>query len=308
MTDLSQPLVTYSGTKDILAWFTLPILITVPLIVFYYCIAHFGTGQGIGMGAFFTISLWFVFEWLFPHRHDWKKSTDKQLFNNIFHMALSIFGRISLQQWFKVVVYVAISDYLVENDMHFVLTVWPDHWPVIAQIALCIFIAEGLNYGRHRLLHESSVLWPMHTLHHSVDRLHSLKGGNTHIIEVATGVFVVAPPLILLGCPGDIFVWYGVVNMVLPAHANIRMKLPSFVHYLIVTPAVHYLHHSKNTKYGNANYASALPIWDILFGTFYHPDKHDHGTLGIEGDRTPRHLPGQLVAPLIWYRLKKREA
>ncbi len=307
MTHSSPSIIPYTGVKDSLTWFALPILITIPLCVFSYCIAAFGTGRGIGMAAVCTFVLWFLFEWIIPYRRDWSKRTDQQLYNNLFHITLSITGRIGLQQWFKVVVFVVISDVLIAHDVHHIFMVWPDQWPAIVQIMLCVFLAEGLNYGRHRLLHAVRWLWPIHALHHTVDRLHALKGGNTHIIEAASGVFIVAAPLILIGCPGDIFVWYGAVNMVFPTHANIRMTLPSFVHYLVVTPAVHYLHHSKNMTYGNGNYASVLPVWDILFGTYYHPDHHHYDTIGVEDDRMPNHLMGQLLSPFTWYRLKKPE-
>jgi len=306
MTDASPQLTPHRRSQDILSFFTWPILVTLPLVVFYHSLEIFGTGKGIGVGALFTFGLWFLFEWLCPYRHDWKKKTDRQLYNNIFHMTLSISGRIFLQQWFNVVAFVAISNALIQNDFQNVLTLWPSHWPAPLQIVLCLLIAEGLNYWRHRLLHETSWLWPMHTLHHSVDRLHSLKGGNTHIIEAALAFFVVVPPLILLGCPPEIFVWVGVANMVAPTHANIRMTLPAFVHYLAVTPAVHYLHHSKDIAYGNSNYASVLPIWDIVFGTFRHPDTHHYRTIGIDDDRMPDDLPGQLLAPFNWYRLEQR--
>jgi sterol desaturase/sphingolipid hydroxylase (fatty acid hydroxylase superfamily) len=38
---------------------------------------------------------------------------------------------------------------------------------------------------------------------------------------------------------------------------------------LLVTPQVHRIHHSVDAEHYNRNFADALPIFDIVFGTYY---------------------------------------
>jgi hypothetical protein len=44
---------------------------------------------------------------------------------------------------------------------------------------------------------------------------------------------------------------------------------------ILVTPPVHRIHHSVNAKHYNRNFADALPIFDIVFGTFHRPVREE---------------------------------
>ena len=88
------------------------------------------------------------------------------------------------------------------------------------------------------------------------------------------------------------------------------------------TPSHHRVHHARNPRYLDKNYAGVLIIWDRLFGTFQ-PELdeeapryglvHNHGRfnilrvafhewVGIGQDivRQPRHVLGWLFGPPGW--------
>jgi len=76
------------------------------------------------------------------------------------------------------------------------------------------------------------------------------------------------------------------------------IPLGANLHRIVITPDNHYWHHAKNLPkpYG-VNFASALCIWDHLFGTFHLPD--DEPELGIHNDDVPTDFLGQQLYPLL---------
>ncbi len=54
-----------------------------------------------------------------------------------------------------------------------------------------------------------------------------------------------------------------------------NIKTPQWLGYLIQRPESHTIHHAQGVH--RHNY-SDLPIYDILFGTFYNPANYEHET------------------------------
>jgi sterol desaturase/sphingolipid hydroxylase (fatty acid hydroxylase superfamily) len=53
-------------------------------------------------------------------------------------------------------------------------------------------------------------------------------------------------------------------------HANVRLPETAdrLLRWLIVTPAMHRVHHSQRMKEQNGNFGTIFSIWDRLFGTY----------------------------------------
>jgi len=51
-------------------------------------------------------------------------------------------------------------------------------------------------------------------------------------------------------------------------HTEAISKLPRWVEAAMNTPSHHRVHHGRNARYLDANYAGVFIIWDKLFGTF----------------------------------------
>ena len=79
-------------------------------------------------------------------------------------------------------------------------------------------------------------------------------------------------------------------------HANVRWRF-GWLSVLISTPAFHHWHHT-NDEHVDKNYASMLPIWDILFGSWYLPSKKWPPKYGINTPMAPD-LLGELVQPFL---------
>jgi sterol desaturase/sphingolipid hydroxylase (fatty acid hydroxylase superfamily) len=63
---------------------------------------------------------------------------------------------------------------------------------------------------------------------------------------------------------------------------------------LIVSPRFHRWHHTDETEARDKNFAGLLPLWDLLFGTYYVPADLRPSHFGTT-DTVPQGLFGQLI-------------
>lgn len=165
------------------------------------------------------------------------------------------------------------------------LHLWPTDLPFALQFALFLILGDGLDYVRHRALHRVPVLWRFHELHHAVDRLHVFRKHRFHFVEGAVRSLLVELPLLLLGAPAPLFAWgLAAMNFLgYPAHAAVRFRTPGPFHRVVVTPAVHRLHHDRRRAIHDGNYGALFSLWDVLLGTFRDPVAIEQGRVGVEG-------------------------
>ncbi len=184
------------------------------------------------------------------------------------------------------------------------LALWPVSWPYVVQGVLVVVLVDGVEYWRHRLLHRVSWLWPLHALHHSVDRFHVLKSGRNTFADMATRSIVVYAPLAALGVPTELLLWYPLALLVLGPldHSDVDLPVPRFLQYLIVTPLEHRLHHARDVRLCDGNFAPVTPLWDIVFGTFHDPQATPPPPVGIEHDPLPQSFVEQALSPFLWRR------
>jgi len=150
---------------------------------------------------------------------------------------------------------------------------------------LGVLLLDVTDYWRHRTSHSSNLLWRLHRVHHTDLAMDVTTSFRNHPLEmVLRGAFLALatiafgiPPLSLLLQP----------ILMLPVlvfqHANIR--LPSWLDralaWLVVTPGMHIVHHSRAMQEANSNFATVLTLWDRLFGTFKSAARP--AALGVEG-------------------------
>jgi ornithine lipid hydroxylase len=232
---------------------------------------------------------------------------DPQVRHDVFH---TIVGQGFGNQLGAALVAAAMALPLGWAGARFGGALWPTEWPLAVQALAGVFVADGLDYARHRAEHAWSWLWPVHALHHSVDRMHVLKSGRGHFLDMVLRHFVVFLPLAAIGAPTEILLAYVAAVTVLGplGHSNVDVCIPGFLHRVVMTPQVHRIHHARSRELAFSNYANVFPVWDILCGTFWDPSRVTPDRFGIEGDTMPAALWGQLAAPFAWRRLTARVA
>ena len=87
--------------------------------------------------------------------------------------------------------------------------------------------------------------------------------------------------------------------------SSTRTSGGNFVRYegCVATPAFHHWHHSAEREAVDKNFAVHTPIWDILFGTFYLPDRWPEAYGLYERDSVPSRWTTQLIYPFRGKRL-----
>lgn len=175
-------------------------------------------------------------------------------------------------------------------------TRWPA-WPMAFQVLLAVLLGEGVSYWQHRLAHRLCWLWRFHALHHSGERLNSVRAGRFHFVDIATATFLTYLPLALLGAPESLIAWLAVLSgtLGLVQHANVRTRTPAWLDRLVCTPAVHRFHHSRDGREADANFGTTVMLFDLLFGSYVRPDAPGPAEVGIEDDPVPRDFWRQIV-------------
>lgn len=151
------------------------------------------------------------------------------------------------------------------------LTIWPDAWPMLAQILLLYFASEFIFYWIHRGIHNSTVLWRLsgHGFHHSFQNLHAINFLTAHPFEI---FFLSVPTLLLsylVGAPSEAILGAALLLTVNAcfAHANVRIK-SDWLGLFFTNSVQHSRHHSTVFAESNTNFSCNAIIWDRLFGTF----------------------------------------
>ncbi|EMQ8858212.1 sterol desaturase family protein [Pseudomonas aeruginosa] len=158
--------------------------------------------------------------------------------------------------------------------------------PLAMQILAVVLWVEFAKYWSHRLHHEHSLLWGLHALHHSSERLYWLNNFRFHPLNHLTNTVVSLLPLALLGAPQEVVL--GALAVTQPVlmlqHLNARTD-NGWLNHVFSTNEVHRWHHSDDPAQANANYGSALVLWDHVFGTFRQADgKSRPARIGLFGD------------------------
>src|SRR5512146_3181536 len=139
-----------------------------------------------------------------------------------------------------------------------------------AGAALALLVTELAGYWFHRLRH-TRVLWPVHQLHHSAERLDVFGSALFHPLDIAGENLVGAlAATLLLGVSDQGAAAAGLVSVCLALFQHTNVRTPRWLGYLVQRPESHSVHHARGLHAGNY---SNLPIWDMVFGTFRNPER-----------------------------------
>jgi alkylglycerol monooxygenase len=135
--------------------------------------------------------------------------------------------------------------------------------------AILLFLGvDCAYYWFHRIAHEYNAPWAGHVVHHSSEDYNlavALRQGTFQ--GVFSWVFYL--PLALVGYPPSWFAAMASFDTLYQfwIHTRAIGKLGP-MEWVFNTPSHHRVHHARNPKYLDKNYAGTLIIWDRMFGTF----------------------------------------
>ncbi len=144
--------------------------------------------------------------------------------------------------------------------------------PWAAQIGLGLLLRSLIGYAIHVAMHKAPFLWRIHRVHHTDTRVDVSTTVRVHPLEFAIGMAVVTALTPGLGLAAAALMLYELLDaaMAVFTHSNIRMPaaLERAIKLVLVTPAMHRLHHSAWQPETDSNYGALFSWWDRLFGTY----------------------------------------
>ncbi len=136
---------------------------------------------------------------------------------------------------------------------------------------IALFLLEDMTYyWFHRLSHERRIWWAAHVNHHSSQHYNLATALRQSWTGGINGAWILWLPLSFVGFPpAMIFIQKG-ISLVYQfwIHTEAIRRFPAPIEYIFNTPSHHRVHHARNPRYLDRNYAGILIIWDRMFGTF----------------------------------------
>jgi sterol desaturase/sphingolipid hydroxylase (fatty acid hydroxylase superfamily) len=247
-----------------------------------------------------------VLERLVPYHEEWNRSHGDLLVDAKHIVTITVFNAAidPLLRGAGLLVAAWIS-------LQFSLTLWPESWPLLVQLALALVFVELWQYWVHRWQHEVPFLWRFHALHHSAPRLYWLNAARFHPLDLAFNGIGVSVGLAALGAGVPVLALWLLVSAVhgIFQHANIPVRIGP-LNWIFSMAELHRWHHSRRVRESNTNYGQTLSIWDTVFGTRYLPkDREPPRDIGLTGlDAYPMTWWAQEIAPLRWAEIEEASA
>ena len=137
-------------------------------------------------------------------------------------------------------------------------------------------------YWWHRARHEVPFLWRwFHQFHHSPQRLEVITSFYKHPLEITANALISSTVMyLLLGLSPAGAAGATLLSGLAELFYHWNVKTPRLIGYFFQRPESHCVHHERGKHH--CNYGD-LPLWDMLFGTFYNPPTFD-GACGFAGD------------------------
>jgi sterol desaturase/sphingolipid hydroxylase (fatty acid hydroxylase superfamily) len=186
-----------------------------------------------------------------------------------------------------------------------------------AGMTLLIFLTYEFGYWLdHYLSHRIPFLWEFHKPHHTAQVLTPWTVWRVHPVDTVVFTNILALTIgpvtglatYLLGRETAVYAIDG-TNILLVAfiysyvhlqHSQFWIPFTGGIGRVLMSPAQHQIHHSRDPAHFNRNFGSCLALWDWLFGTLAMPTARSlRLTYGVEDSGTDAHSLRQLlIAPV----------
>ena len=191
------------------------------------------------------------------------------------------------------------------------------HWGTASLVLFTFLIAMADDFGYyvyHLAMHRVPWMWAFHKVHHSAEVLTVFANVRVHPAELlfdapsrAIGVSLVLGPALYLGSGHVALItvfgmtvsaaFIGAIGTQLH-HSHIWLSWGRVLNHVLISPAMHQIHHSAAEPHWNKNMGGNFALWDWMFGTIYVPDGHEQLTFGLGAGKGQPH-PTLLAAYLV---------
>ena len=149
-------------------------------------------------------------------------------------------------------------------------------------------------------------------MHHTELGLDVTSAVRFHPIEIIISMLIKIAFVVLLGISVEAVIVFEILlnGLALFNHSNIKIAGPleKILRKVIITPEIHWIHHSEIAHETNSNYGFNLVFWDKLFGTYIDKPTLNYDVMrqGLRefGFNRPMNLLELLISPFKSYPVK----
>ncbi|MGI9356108.1 MAG: creatininase family protein [Rhizobiaceae bacterium] len=189
---------------------------------------------------------------------------------------------------------------------------------ITAYTLISVLVIDFAVFIMHYFLHKAPPLWEFHKVHHSADELNLLSQFRMHPVDLLTTTLTVtifqaiayAGFFYMTGSKPEIYTVLS-INVVTflfyvsgfhLRHSHIWLNYPVWLSKVLVSPAMHHIHHSADHKHWDKNMGLIFSFWDGVFKTRYIPVTHEKFKYGInEDEQNPFKSIWQMyLMPFVW--------
>ena len=174
----------------------------------------------------------------------------------------------------------------------------------VAHAVAAVLLLDAWTYAWHRLNHRVPVLWRFHRVHHSDAQMDVTTASRFHTGEIVLSSLLRVPLIALVGVHAWELVFYETLMFAVVQfhHANVALppRVEAALRWVIVTPGMHKVHHSRWQPETDSNYSAFLSVWDRLFQSFRTRERLAEIRLGLDDfdDEGHQSVVGMLRTPL----------
>ena len=164
---------------------------------------------------------------------------------------------------------------------------------LMASIWLASIVGDFFFYWYHRWTHVNQFLWQHHKMHHSDPELEAVSTARQNWIEGVFNALFIAAPMVLLFKVDPSNQWEAgmfaglsasfLITFLTLSHMNVRWQV-GWASVFWCSPQIHRIHHSLTPRHIDKNFAFVFPMWDVIFGTYYHPKRDEFPETGVAGE------------------------
>lgn len=223
---------------------------------------------------------------LYEHAHpffDFFKNRGKLRWKHLFRNASLGLVNAAITSLIFVGIWLWASDWANANG--FGILNWL-HLPGWAHMIGAVLLMDTWTYFWHVLNHRVPFFWKFHRVHHSDPNMDVTTANRFHAGEIIFSSILRTGIISLVG----LHIWelliYEIMLVIVVQfhHANIGVpeKLDKILRMIIVTPAMHKVHHSRIQSETDSNYSSLFSFWDRICKTFNLNDDPHSINLGLD--------------------------
>ena len=160
-----------------------------------------------------------------------------------------------------------------------------------------VMLSDFGYFVSHYLMHKVPLLWHFHQTHHSAEVLTPVTVYRVHPVEDLVNAFVGSMVNALgaavytelssqqvsfgtiLGVNGILFFYYVFAFQL--RHSHVWLSYSPALSRILISPAQHQVHHSRDERHWDRNFGFTFAIWDWVFGTLYVPLTRERIEFGV---------------------------